>query len=466
METKNDALVGSRERRQHLDETVRELDETIARQFEVIFFRPGSLFGKQVGDVPGWLDRTNLGALSWDTPPPGDHIKCGWLHDSVPQRLSYGPGKGGRWSACYNNDMSQHPDLAILGGGVIGLTTAYYLARAGMSVEVVDKGDFGQEASWAGAGILPPGNLERARNAVERFRALSSQAYPALSAELRERTGQDNGYLSCGGIEFIPEGSEETDEWRSEGVAWENLDAAALAQLEPAVIAPPGTAVHLPGMAQLRNPRHLKALLAGCHQLGVRFRPGCPVLGFEREGRRLQAVTTSQDAVHAGQYILTTGAWSEPLLAQLGWRPGIRPVRGQIVLLNAGRPVFRRILVTGPRYLVPRADGKIVVGSTEEHVGFDKRTTAGAVRDLVELACTLVPELADAQLERAWAGLRPGSPDGLPFLGPVPGFDNLLVAAGHFRAGIQLAPATAQLLKELALSLPLTVPWEPFRLDR
>src|SRR5207244_12004084 len=115
---------------------------------------------------------------------------------------------------------------------------------------------------------------------------------------------------------------------------------------------------------------------------------------------------------------------------------------------------------------VPRADGRVLVGSTEEDVGFDKRTTARAIHDLLELACSLVPGLADAPLERCWAGLRPGSPDGLPYLGRVPGWDNVFVAAGHFRAGLQLSPGTALVLKECLLDDPLTIPLTDFRLDR
>src|SRR5207244_8713272 len=115
---------------------------------------------------------------------------------------------------------------------------------------------------------------------------------------------------------------------------------------------------------------------------------------------------------------------------------------------------------------VPRPDGRVLVGSTEEDAGFDKRTTTQAISDLLTLACRLVPRLAEAHLERCWAGLRPGSPDGMPFLGAVPEFDNLFVAAGHFRAGIQLSPATALVMKELFLGQPLTVPLESFRLER
>jgi glycine oxidase len=141
-------------------------------------------------------------------------------------------------------------------------------------------------------------------------------------------------------------------------------------------------------------------------------------------------------------------------------------VRGQIALLQTGRPLIRRVLLQGARYLVPRPDGRVLAGSTEEDAGFDKRTTAGAIAELVRFAASLVPALAGAHLERCWAGLRPGSPDGLPFLGPVPGLANLFVAAGHFRAGIQLSPATGLVMKELLLGQRPSVALEAFRLDR
>jgi glycine oxidase len=177
-------------------------------------------------------------------------------------------------------------------------------------------------------------------------------------------------------------------------------------------------------------------------------------------------VRTLNGSLRAERFLLASGAWTEALLEQVGWRPGIRPIRGQIALLNSRAPLFRRILLWGARYLVPRPDGRVLIGSTEEDAGFDKRTTAGAVSELLSLACDLVPGLSEAHLERCWAGLRPGSPDGLPFLGRVPGLDNLFVAAGHFRAGLQLSPATGLVMHELLLGRATTVALEPFRLDR
>jgi glycine oxidase len=363
--------------------------------------------------------------------------------------------------------MSERPEVLIVGGGVIGLTTAYFLAREGVAVAVVDKGDFGQEASWAGAGILPPGNPDMARTPYDQLRGHSAALYPALSAELRERTGIDNGYVRCGGLEFVS-----TDDpgavhaWRDEGILVEVLDRRNPSRLEPAVAPGLGTVYHLPEMAQLRNPRHVKALLAACASLGVQMRPGCPVHGFESKGDRVHALQTGVGRLEAGRFLLATGAWTDTLLEQVGWRPGIHPVRGQIALLRTTGMLFRRVLLHEARYLVPRPDGRVLVGSTEERAGFDKQTTAGAIGELLAFAFTLVPDLAGAHVERCWAGLRPGSPDGLPFLGPVPGYVNLFVAAGHFRAGIQLSPATGLVLKELLLDQRRTVALEAFRLDR
>jgi glycine oxidase len=362
--------------------------------------------------------------------------------------------------------MSAHPDILILGGGVIGLTIAYSLAREQVRVVVVDKGDFGQEASWAGAGIIPPGNPKHATTPYDLLRAHSSTLFADLSRELRERTGIDNGYLRCGGLEMVTEAETADNEWRNEGITVEMLTDADLRRLEPALAPGMGTAYHLPDLAQLRNPRHLKALCAGCVALGVDLRPGCPAHGFERQGQRITAVCTMAGRLSAGQFVLATGAWTDALLQQVGWSPGIHPVRGQIALLSTGTPHFRRVLMHGKRYLVPRPDGRVLIGSTEEDVGFDKRTTAGAVADLLGFAFTLVPQLAEAPLERSWAGLRPGSPDELPYLGLVPGLDNLYVAAGHFRAGIQLSPATGLVMKELLQGQTPTIPLDAFRLDR
>ncbi len=366
--------------------------------------------------------------------------------------------------------MTHHPDILIIGGGVIGLSTAWYLSGEGASVLVVEQGEIGKQASWAGAGIIPPGNPDHAHTPIDLLRAHSSTLYPSLSAELRERTGVDNGFVICGGIELRdPEEAHlslPTEEWRGEGISFHALDRAGLVRLEPTLADGLDHGVFLPAMAQVRNPRHLKALRAGCAARGVAFETGWPVRRLVSEGGRTLAVEGERGRLSANQFLLAAGAWTEEFLAETGFRPGIRPIRGQIVLFKTDHPGVRPVLLQGKRYLVPRTDGRVLAGSTEEDVGFDARPTKEGIAGLIQFAHRLVPSLREAEVEHTWAGLRPGSPDGLPYLGRVPGRENLHIAAGHFRAGLQLSPGTGLVMAQHLLGMRLLLPLEAFRLDR
>jgi len=359
-------------------------------------------------------------------------------------------------------------DVLILGGGVIGLTTACYLRKARLSVTVLDQGDLGQESSWAGAGILNAvPRLNPTLTPLERLAAHSGPLIDELSRELLDVAGIDNGLQRAGGIElFEPDQPTSEAIWTRQEISFQTLTPALRATLEPALQVGQRRGFFVPATGQLRNPRHLKALLGWCALNQVELRPHCPVLGFEVQAGRLLGVRTPQGLVSAGQYVLTAGAWAGGLLASLGVSCPVKPVRGQIVLLRTPPRFLTRVIEVGRRYIVPRPDGRVLIGSTEEDAGFEKKTTAGAIAGLIEFACTLVPGLAEMPLERCWSGLRPGSPDGLPFIGPVPGVEQLWVAAGHFRAGIQLSTGTGYLLRQMILGEPAIVPPQAFRLDR
>lgn len=364
-------------------------------------------------------------------------------------------------------------ECLIVGGGVIGLSLAYELAGQGRRVRVIDAGQPGREASWAGAGILPPASVE-ADDPLERLTAISNRLHVAWSAELRERTQIDNGFRRCGAIYLARRPEEllqvqQLSAWAAErNIEAKELNRDHLARVEPGLAASKEltAAYFVPDECQIRNPRHLKALLVGCTQRGVEIAAGVSAQDFEIRGERVRAVRTNVGTLPVEQVCLTTGAWSAALAQQLGLSLAIKPIRGQMLLLNSLSPVVTRIINEGNRYLVPRPDGRLLVGSTEEDVGFDRSTTVGVSSDLMQFALGLVPGLAKAQLERSWAGLRPATLDGRPYLGAVPELENAFLAAGHFRGGLQLSTGTALVMSQLMQGETPSVDLTAFRLDR
>jgi glycine oxidase len=348
------------------------------------------------------------------------------------------------------------PDVIVVGGGVIGLSIAWELAGQGVSVRLLEQGQLGQESSWAGAGMLIPGNPRQAKTPEARLRAESHVLWSDWSERLRAETGIDNGYSRCGGLEVRSHGSateldDEIATWRDEGVVVESFHREELVRRFPSLNPEVSSGYLLPELGQVRNPRHLKGLIAACASRGVDLRPGSPVVAIERQNERIVSIRTIADQHHATEFVIAAGAWSHELLRQAGQGLKIEPIRGQMVLLEMRPLLFHCVIQAGLRYLVPRADGRILIGSTEEQAGFEKGNTAEGVAGLIEFACGLVPQLRTAQFERCWSGLRPYSASGLPHIGRLPGIDNLSVAAGHFRAGLMLSPVTAVKIADLIL---------------
>lgn len=364
--------------------------------------------------------------------------------------------------------MSQ-TDVLIVGGGVIGLTTAYFLSKKGLSVKVLDRGTLGAEASWAGAGIIPPGNSSGVTEPMDRLRALSSEMYPSLARELEEQTGSPTGYEVCGGVEFL-EAFEQplADAWHREGIAVEPLDEWQFQERFPGVNRLTSRSTYLPQMAQIRNPWLIRSLISACMVRRVQLRPKLGFAMFKaEEGKILGVQLTNWETLTADRYLIAAGAWSGQLLADMGIHIQIRPVRGQMVLFRLPKRDFPSILIHGKRYLVPREDGRILAGATEEYdAGFNKTPTEEGIRGLIRFAESIYPPLEQAEIETTWAGLRPHTVDSMPYLGAVPGYSNLFIAAGHFRAGIQLAPATGQVMSEVICGEAPSIPIASLGLDR
>jgi glycine oxidase len=370
------------------------------------------------------------------------------------------------------------PDVLIIGGGVIGLSLAWDLAMHGQKVRVIDRNEPGKEASWAGAGILPPASWKGALHPYDQLRALSCESHPQWAETLFQQSSIDTGYRRCGGIYLARTPGEAASLIAWAGTAAEQgIEVRRLGERELEEIgvgikkseAKDGIIASylLPQEAQLRNPRHLQALRIACERLGVEISASAEALDFDIHQDRIAAIVTAAGAVSAKQYCFTSGAWTGQLGAKLGISLGILPIRGQMVLFHpAGTPLLGHILSEGSRYLVPRDDGRILAGSTEEEVGFDKSTTTEVIADLASFARGLVPALETLPIEKSWAGLRPASFDGMPYLGPLPGLDNAFVASGHFRSGLFLSPATAIVMSQLLRGVRPQIDLSPFRVLR
>lgn len=368
-------------------------------------------------------------------------------------------------------------DCLIMGGGVIGLSIAYELATHGLQVQVIDKSEMGREASWAGAGILPPANLQTAVDPIDRLRGLSHPLHAQWSRQLAEETGIDNGYHECGGLYLARQQGEAASlqaftQWLQEDkidvipLSMQDLIRQEPALSETATAGDIKAAYLVPGESQCRNPDHLKALVQACKQRGVVLSENVAAHAFNLRDNQIDSVATSAGELQAGSYCLTSGAWSGQLLEQLNVPNGILPVRGQMILYRCPERLLTHIINEGTRYLVPRDDGRLLVGSCEEEVGFEKSTTVEMLAELTALAESLVPRLRSATMERSWAGLRPGSFDGFPYIGPIPGLDRAFVAAGHFRSGLHLSTGTAVTMGQLIQGLEPAINLDAFRVGR
>ncbi|MCA9271166.1 MAG: FAD-dependent oxidoreductase, partial [Planctomycetales bacterium] len=256
----------------------------------------------------------------------------------------------------------------------------------------------------------------------------------------------------------------------ADGIVVERLTPSQLAACEPhlaaSTAAPFSAALRLPDEAQIRNPRHLQALVAACRLHKVELIEHAPVQDLVIERDRVTAAQAPQRRFSADKFCLAAGAWSEPLCGQLGVSLGIYPVRGQMVLYRSDAPLLTHVVNEGPRYLVPRSDGRLLAGSTEEDVGFDKRNTDEQIAELRQFAESLLPPLAKAEVEATWAGLRPHGVDGFPHIGRVPHLPNCYIAAGHYRSGLYTSPGTAVLLRQLMVGESPSIDMTHFRLSR
>lgn len=341
----------------------------------------------------------------------------------------------------------------VIGGGVVGLLSVLSLARQGRSLELVERCLAGSESSWAGGGIVSPLYPWRYSSAVTALAHWSQDFYPRLAEQLLAQTQVDPEVHVTGLYWLDLDDEADALAWAlREGRPLRSVDMSAVQRAVPALAEGFGRAVQMADVANVRNPRLVKALRAALEQMpNVTLHEHCAVNSFIREDGRVTGVRTAQGDMYADRVVLAAGAWSGELMKTLGIELPVVPVKGQMILYKCAEDFLPAMVLAKGRYAIPRRDGHILIGSTLEHAGFDKTPTDEALASLKASAVELLPALADAEVVGHWAGLRPGSPEGIPFIGPVPGHEGLWLNCGHYRNGLVLAPASCQLLTDLML---------------
>lgn len=336
------------------------------------------------------------------------------------------------------DNSGSKPSVIVLGAGVSGLSAALALLRHGHGVTLLERGEVGAESSWAGGGILSPLLPWDYPDALAGLALRSMAGYAGWVAGIEAACGRSAEYWRCG-MQVLGEPQPDS------ALAWCTAHGlTAQRRLTPA-----GESLWLPDIAQVRNPGLVAALREAVVRLGGIVHTQSTVETVTRRAGRMVAVHTARDTYRADQFVMATGAWSGIALPDLASVPNIRPIRGQMLLFKQAPGMLDTILYRKGLYLIPRRDGHVLVGSTLEDAGFDKTTDDATRQRLHSDATELLPALAGLEPVQHWAGLRPGSPDNIPVIDRHPDFDNVFINAGHYRYGVTMAPASAELLIDL-----------------
>lgn len=361
--------------------------------------------------------------------------------------------------------MTATPDITIVGGGIIGLLTARAFSLQGAQVTVIEKNQIGKESSWAGGGILLPLYPWRQSEAITTLVKRSLAIYPELSLTLAKATGIDPEFSPCG--LFIAQNPD-----LPEALAWcyrhdfeYSCSTPALAESLNLQIDQP---LWLPNIAHARNPRLLKSLKQDLLNRNVSLFEEQNLQQINLTGNKVTSIVVNDQHIAVNQLILAAGAWTETIFTQFLpaiVRPDIKPVKGQMLLYDANTDTLPFMVMEGKHYLIPRIDGKILVGSTVEDAQFDKSTSAEAFLLLKTFAESVCPKLKNHPIASHWAGLRPGTEKGIPYVSKHPEIENLSINAGHFRNGLVMAPASAELLVDLILHRTPGIEAAPYNFD-
>ncbi len=363
--------------------------------------------------------------------------------------------------------------VAVVGGGIIGCLTACYLKQLDVDVTLVERGETGRESSWAGAGILCPIHPWLYPDSFTHLIDASLAIYPGFQADIEAKTGISIEWKKSGLlIPFFDD--DKIDHWQaaiewSEKFDWkvEQLNTAETLEHEPSLSSQTQKSLLWPEVGQLRNPRLLRAVRVLMEQLGVTTVEHAEVTSLLKVEDRVSGVACANGRkIEADQVLLAGGSWCGELARQMGFELPVQPVKGQIVLLRGEAGLMHSIVKHDDAYFVPRVDGRILVGASMEYVGFERGTTDEVIGQLMASMARIAPGLKGLEVEQKWMGFRPGSPDGMPFLGPVASMPGLWVASGHYRNGVALAPITAEIMSQWMVGNGPEMDMSTFAVDR
>ena len=343
------------------------------------------------------------------------------------------------------------PDCIIVGGGVIGLLTARQLFLEGVDVLLLEKGPLGGESSWAGGGIISPLYPWRYSNAVNVLAERSKKIYPELTTTLFEETGSDCELINSG-LFTVTDKDKAIINWAEKWSVDARFinDTEIIHKIESSVGEAVDKGIWMPDILQIRNPEFVKALKASFDYLSVPYQEQIAVEEIMLENNIVSGVRTKQKTFFANKVIIASGAWSAQFSVTQS-SVDVLPVKGQMIMYQGEPNLVKRIILSQGHYIIPRRDGRILAGSTLEKIGFDKSISSSALDELHQAAVELVPLLDKLTVERQWAGLRPGTEQGIPYICQHDDIDGLYIHAGHFRNGIVLGAASAELMADIIL---------------
>ncbi|MEK6661821.1 MAG: glycine oxidase ThiO, partial [candidate division NC10 bacterium] len=366
--------------------------------------------------------------------------------------------------------LPKSADVVIVGGGVIGCATAFFLAKAGLAPLVLERDQLGCEASGEAAGMLAPQAEADQAGPFFEFGLAGRRLFSPLAEELK--AGIDIEHRQIGIlVPFFGDSDREAllarARWQREsGLSVQALDRREAIAAEPLLSDKVEGAISFPEEAHVNSRGLVMALAAAAGKHGASFATGRPVTSVIRDGDKVAGVRCPGATVSTRTVVLAAGPWSGLFGEALGLSIPVSPAKGELLLVRPEGRLPDRIVYSKQAYLIPTSRGEAILGTTTEFVGYDKRSTLAGLGAILAGVSELVPTVGSATLLRAWAGLRPHTPDELPLVGRHPRIEGLILATGHHRNGILLGPLTGRLVQELILGMPPSIPLDPFRPDR